>query len=107
VPRAGPYAAFLGGAFNPIWTEFKGKASRTAIKTLQDQKIQLPASLTAALRRSRFELPTATTLPADITLDRLNRRRTLVEQFDHGRRDLERSTSGKSLDRLSPDGAIR
>src|SRR5205807_4374003 len=23
VPRAGPYAAFLGGAYNPIWTEFK------------------------------------------------------------------------------------
>src|SRR5262245_61124294 len=29
VPRAGPYAAFLGGAYNPIWTAFKGKATRT------------------------------------------------------------------------------
>src|SRR5438128_2397139 len=99
VPRAGPYAAFLGGAFNPIWTEFKGRASRTAIKTLQDQKFNAGEPYRGITPESRFELATATTLPADITVDRLNRRRSLVEQFDHGRRDLERSTSGKSLDR--------
>src|SRR5262249_26150061 len=29
VARAGPYAAFLGGAYNPIWTTFKGEATRT------------------------------------------------------------------------------
>src|SRR5262245_11105896 len=27
VPRAGPYAAYLGGAYNPIWTEFHGQAT--------------------------------------------------------------------------------
>jgi hypothetical protein len=26
VPRAGPYAAFLGSAHNPLWTEFHGTA---------------------------------------------------------------------------------
>ena len=37
VPRAGPYAAFLGGAYNPVWTEFHGKATRTVVKTLQEK----------------------------------------------------------------------
>src|SRR5262245_9015036 len=36
VPRAGPYAAFLGGAHNPVWTEFHGKATRKIVKTLQE-----------------------------------------------------------------------
>src|SRR6185503_6624384 len=29
VRRAGPYPAFLGNAYQPIWTEFHGKASRS------------------------------------------------------------------------------
>ena len=27
--RAGPYAAFLGAAYDPVWTEFEGEATRT------------------------------------------------------------------------------
>src|SRR5947209_12050376 len=38
VARAGPYAAYLGSAYNPIWTEFHGKATRTIVKTLQEQR---------------------------------------------------------------------
>src|SRR5207237_3894986 len=68
VPRAGPYAAFLGGAHNPIWTEFNGKASRTAVKTLLDQKFNAGEPYRGITAESRFELATATTLPADITL---------------------------------------
>src|SRR6266481_7175625 len=41
VPRAGPYAAFLGGAFNPIWTEFKGEATRRVVKVLQEQRLDV------------------------------------------------------------------
>ena len=40
VPRAGPYAAFLGGAHNPVWTTFRGEATRTWTKTLQEQKFE-------------------------------------------------------------------
>src|SRR5262249_34750165 len=39
VPRAGPYAAFLGGAYNPLWTTFQGKSTRTVLKTLQEIKV--------------------------------------------------------------------
>ena len=31
---------------------------------------------------SRFEVASATDLPRDMTIDRLNQRRTLTEQFD-------------------------
>jgi len=40
---------------------------------------------------SRFELAGATELPADMTLDRLDRRRSLLEQFEQARRSAERS----------------
>ena len=35
-----------------------------------------------------------------MTLDRFDRRRTLLEQFDSGRRDLEQSLAGKPLTRF-------
>src|SRR5262249_52068275 len=37
VQRAGPYAAYLGTAFNPLWTEFRGEATVRTKKTLNEQ----------------------------------------------------------------------
>jgi hypothetical protein len=99
VPRAGPYAAFLGGAYNPVWTDFRGQATRTVVKTLLEQRQEVWEPYLGITPDSRFELASATRLPADVTLDRLDGRRSLMEQFDHGRRDLERSLAGRSLDR--------
>jgi hypothetical protein len=100
VPRAGPYAAFLGGAYNPIWTEFRGKATRHVVKTLQEQHVDVADPYLGITPDSRFELATATELPADVTLDRLDRRRSLVTQFDQARRDIDRSSAGRSADRF-------
>jgi hypothetical protein len=99
VPRAGPYAAFLGGSYNPVWTEFHGKATRTVVKTLQEQKLEVLEPYVGITPESRFELATSTRLPVDMTLDRLDHRRSLVEQFDASRRDLERSRATRNLDR--------
>src|SRR5262249_9329658 len=99
VPRAGPYAAFLGGAYNPLWTEFHGKASRSVIKTLQEQKLDCWDPYLGIAAESRFELASATHLQADMTLDRLHHRRTLSEQFDQSRRDLDQTSAGQSSDR--------
>jgi hypothetical protein len=100
VPRAGPYAAFLGGAYNPIWTEFRGTATRSVVKTLQEQHLDVKDPYLGITSDSRFDLATATELPADVTLDRLNERRSLAEQFDRARRDLDRSGSAQSADRF-------
>lgn len=99
VPRAGPYAAFLGGAYNPLWTEFDGKATRSVVKTLQEQHIDCWDPYLGIAPEGRFTLAPTTQLPAGMTLDRLDQRRSLVEQFDHARRDLEESAAGQDLDK--------
>jgi hypothetical protein len=85
VPRAGPYAAFLGGAHNPIWTEFEGEATGRVVKTLQDKTEEFKEPYIGIAPDCRFDLATSTALPNDITIDRLNQRRSLVEQFDTAR----------------------
>ncbi len=85
VPRAGPYGAFLGNAYNPLWTEFRGQANRVAVKTLQDQRFEDVEPYVGITPESRFHLASSTRLDADLTLDRLNRRRSLLQQFDAAR----------------------
>ncbi|MHB1422404.1 MAG: DUF1501 domain-containing protein [Gemmataceae bacterium] len=101
VARAGPYAAFLGSAYNPVWTEFHGRATRHMVKTLQEQKLNVAEPYMGIAADGRFELATATDLRSDITLDRLDTRRSLVEQFDRSRRDLQSSEAGRGFDRYS------
>jgi hypothetical protein len=48
---------------------------------------------------SRFSIASATELPPGLTLDRLDTRRSLVEQFDDARRDLRATDAGRSLGR--------
>jgi hypothetical protein len=100
VARAGPYAAFLGGAYNPVWTTFHGEATRKVVKTLQDQSTEFAEPYRGISPASRFEIASATELPAGMTLDRLDRRRSLVQQFDQARSDLQSSDAGRSLDRF-------
>ena len=98
VPRAGPYGAFLGNAYNPLWTEFQGQATRTIAKTLAGQRWEAAEPYVGISPESRFDLATATNLPAGLTLDRLDRRRSLLDQLDtarrahdqHAERDLDR-----------------
>jgi hypothetical protein len=91
VARAGPYAAFLGNAYNPVWTEFRGVATRRTVKTLQEQHLDVAEPYMGIAPEGRFEVASATELPAGVTLDRLDRRRSLLEQFDAARRDSETS----------------
>jgi hypothetical protein len=99
VARAGPYAAFLGGAYNPVWTEFRGQATKHMLKTLQEQKLNVAEPYMGITPDSRFELATASELPRDITLDRLHTRRSLLEQFEQARRDLPATEAGRGFDR--------
>jgi hypothetical protein len=100
VARAGPYAAFLGGAYNPVWTAFHGEATRKVVKTLQEQNIEFAEPYMGITPVSRFEIASATDLPDGITLDRLDRRRTLIQQFDQARRELQTSDAGRTHDRF-------
>jgi uncharacterized protein (DUF1501 family) len=98
VPRAGPYAAYLGGAYNPIWTEFRGEATVRTVKTLQQQKLDIGEPYMGISADGRFEIAGAADSSSDLTLDRLDARRTLVEQFDQVRRDLTVTDAGRGRD---------
>src|SRR5262249_23055000 len=100
VPRAGPYAAFLGAAYNPIWTTFKGKATRSVVKTLGQQRQEVWEPYLRITPESRFEIGAAAELPAEITVDRLDQRRSLLEQVEAARRDLGETPAGRGGDRF-------
>ena len=99
VPRAGPYATFLGAEFDPVWTDYVGTATKGLAKTLANQRFDDNDPYIGLSPDSHFFVPAATNLQADVTLDRLNRRKSLVKQLDESRRDLAASPRGRQLDR--------
>jgi hypothetical protein len=98
VARAGPYAAFLGSTYNPMWTEYIGKSTRSVQKTLRDMKVDVADPYVGCDADSHFRFSTTAPLP-QVTIDRLSRRRSLLELFDQGRRELDETLGGRSLSR--------
>ncbi|HVW02199.1 MAG TPA: DUF1501 domain-containing protein [Planctomycetaceae bacterium] len=98
--RGGPYGGFLGRAYNPIWTEFEGDASRVIQRWRGDADQDVHEYYAGIHPTGRFTLSKAAQLPAEVTLDRLNSRRSLAEQLDRERRSLDASPSVRSLDRF-------
>ena len=96
VHRAGPYASYLGTTFNPIWTEFLGAADRSVYKTLRDMNVEVFDPYVGCKTDASFRLA-STSLPESLTLDRLDRRRSLLTQMNDVRRDLEATDRGRSL----------
>jgi hypothetical protein len=94
VPRAGPYASFLGSQFNPVWTDLVGEATKGIFKKLGEQTFSDNDPYVGLERDAYFVVPSATALQQGITLDRLNRRRTLLEQFDAARGTTHLAASG-------------
>ncbi len=99
VPRAGPYATFLGAEFDPVWTDYEGVATKGLAKTLGEKRFDDNDPYIGLSDDSYFYVPAATNLSADVTLDRLQRRKSLVSQLDHARRDLATTARGKQLNR--------
>ena len=86
VPRAGPYAAFLGSKYNPHFTRFDGTANRQITKTLLPETLTCDEPYVGIDPDCRFTLGDATRLPAEVTVDRLNTRKSLLEQMEDARR---------------------
>jgi len=99
VPRSGPYATFLGAEFDPVWTDYVGAATKGLAKILADKRFDENDPYIGLSPDSYFYVPAATTLEAEMTLDRLSRRKSLVEQLDGVRRDLGQSGRGRQLNR--------
>lgn len=98
--RGGPYGGFLGPAYNPVWTEFEGAATTTLPRWNGNADVDVPDPYLGIPRTSRFQVASATQAGPDLTLDRLNTRRSLLEQFDQARRDADTSPAARSFDRF-------
>ena len=94
--RAGPYAAYLGSAYHPVWTEFVGEGTQIIHKERPGFSYDGPEPYLGCSRDSHFRLAAVDRL-ADLTLDRLDRRRSLLDQFDAQRRHLDTTAPGSSL----------
>lgn len=98
--RGGPYGGFLGRAYDPVWTEFDGQSSRRVNRWRGERDVDVPDPYLGITPQSRFLLSRAAQLQPDITLDRLNRRRSLLAQLDDARRRLGGPSSPDTQNRF-------
>jgi hypothetical protein len=88
VHRAGPYPAFLGNQFAPHFTRFRGTANRKITKTLAPNTREFDEPYVGIDPDAHFTLGGDDT--ADITLDRLNTRKSLLDQMEDARRQRDK-----------------
>jgi len=93
VARAGPYGGFLGSSFDPTWTEFVGGGTKKARKTLTDKVWNDYEFYRGITPGSRLRLP-GINESAGLEMDRLDRRKSLLEQAEQLRRGESADFSG-------------
>ncbi|MCI0358569.1 MAG: DUF1501 domain-containing protein [Planctomycetaceae bacterium] len=97
VPRAGPYAAFLGSQYDPLWADFVGQANKGITKTLRDMTYTDHDPYVGIADGSYFVVPSASSLLDELTLNRLDRRKSLLSQLNQGLPALVHSAAGRAL----------
>lgn len=96
-PYARPHAAYLGGEFDPIWGEFHGAATRSVTRAAWGPAEEVRDPHLGVTPASRFEIAAGTNLTGGMTLDRLDTRRSLLDQFDSSRRGADRTRTARRL----------
>jgi hypothetical protein len=82
---AGPYAAFLGQGFDPVWASYEGAGKRLAPKYTDGQAKEFMDPFAACGLDGQFRLSTAGELPPEVPRPRLDDRRSLLARFDAAR----------------------
>jgi hypothetical protein len=82
---AGPYAAFLGQAYDPVWTDFDGAGTRAVPKLTGGQKKEVRDPFAGVLPSGAFRLSGAGAPSADVPSERMDARRSLLAKFDRAR----------------------
>lgn len=97
--RPGPYGAFLGPAYDPVWAQFNAKGTREVKRDSGAPNSPTPVVADPYLGirpTDRFEVGAA---DDTLTLDRLNGRNSLLDQLDAARRSLDATAGEMSFDR--------
>jgi len=87
--NAGPFAAFLGQAHDPLWTDFTGPGVRPVPRYTDGQSQDFLDPFGGTLPSGRFVLSTEGQRRDDIPVERLNLRQSLLAQFEQTRRQLD------------------
>jgi hypothetical protein len=99
VARAGPYGGFLGPSLDPVTTEFVGKGTKAASKKLLQQTWEGMEPYRGITPESRFRLSSVTSTGPELTLDRLDRRRSLLDQLEDSRPGAETEWARAGVDK--------
>ncbi len=97
---AGPYAAFLGQGHDPVWADYTGQGTRIAPVYSEGQKRTFYDPFGGTTPEGTFRLSSAGSLPRGVTAERLNRRRSLLAQFDRARACGEKQLPTKAFDKF-------
>jgi hypothetical protein len=93
---AGPYAAFLGQQYDPVWAKFEGKSLRDAPKCRHEQPKVYSDPYAAIDPDGRFVFDGAGQFAEQVTIDRFNHRRVLLEQIDTARKAADAAAAVRS-----------
>lgn len=100
IVSAGPYAAFLGQGFDPVWANFDGEGKKLAPKYGEGQPKEFMDPFAECGFDGRFRLSSAGELPADVTPTRLDDRRSLLAGFDAARKAADRTAEAGGFDKF-------
>jgi hypothetical protein len=96
--RAGPYAAFLGQGYDPVFTDYDGKGLHTVPKYSETHK-EFVDPYGGCTEGGRFRLSSEGRVVDDVPIERVNLRRSLLTQFDRARVRLEEQAPGRAFDK--------
>src|SRR5690606_37122953 len=90
-------SAFLGQAYDPIWTDFDGRGTKVVPKLTDGQTNDVYDPFAGVLPEGGFQL-SGGQFPADVTPARFDLRRSLLQQFDGARSWLEAAHRVREFD---------
>lgn len=97
--NAGPFAAFLGQAHDPLWTDFIGQGTRLVPRYTDGQPRQFNDPFGGTTAEGRFLLSSEGRLRDDVPVERLNLRQSLLSQFETARQHVDFEANRGILDR--------
>jgi hypothetical protein len=97
---AGPYAAFLGQAHDPVWTDFDGPGTQLAPIYTDGQSKQFMDPFGGTKADGRFHVGGGGQLSADMSIERVHLRRSLLDQFDRSRAGIDAAGEAGGFDKF-------
>jgi hypothetical protein len=97
--NAGPFAAFLGQAHDPLWTDFTGTGTHPVPRYTEGQRSDFLDPFGGTTVEGRFQLSSAGRLRDDVPIERLNLRQSLLGQFEAARARADSLASAGIVDR--------